>query len=137
PALKWYVEGFASRTGIKVDFTVNERVTRMPVQIETDLFRVVQECLVNVHRHSGSSRVAVQLDRDTRNVFLKVRDWRSGMPVDSNGNATFIAPGVGIPGMRERVNEHGGCFEITSGDSGTLVSVVMPIQSTIYQSRAM
>jgi len=138
PALKWYVEGFANRTGIKVDFTVNERVTRLPVNVETDLFRVVQECLANVHRHSGSSRVAVQLDRDTRNVFLKVRDWGAGMPVNSNGKGAFVAPGVGIPGMRERVHEHGGRFEIRSDETGVLVSVVMPIRavSDCYQPRA-
>jgi PAS domain S-box-containing protein len=137
PALKWYVEGFANRTGINVDFTVNERVTRLPVEIETDLFRVIQECLANVHRHSGSTRVAVQLDRDTRNVFLRVRDWGTGMPADSNGKVVFIAPGVGIPGMRERVKEHGGRFEITSSGTGTLISVVMPIHADMYQLRAM
>jgi len=139
PALKWYVEGFASRTGIKVDFTVNQRVTRLPVDVETDLFRVVQECLANVHRHSGSSRVAIQLDRDTRNVFLKVRDWGAGMPVDSNGKGSYVAPGVGIPGMRERVHEHGGRFEIKSDETGVLVSVMLPVQGAtdFYQSRAM
>jgi PAS domain S-box-containing protein len=136
PALKWYVEGFANRTGIKVNFTVNERVTRMPVDIETDLFRIVQECLANVHRHSGSSRVAVQLDRDARNVFLKVRDWGTGMPTNPNGDSTWVTPGVGIPGMRERVHEHQGRFDITSDEHGTLISVVMPIQSGTSQARA-
>jgi len=137
PALKWYVEGFASRTGIVVDFTVNERVTRLPVDLETDLFRIVQECLANVHRHSGSSRVAVQLGRDARNVTLRVRDWGAGMPLASIGKTGWVAAGVGIPGMRERVHERGGQFEIVSDENGTLVSVILPGRSSMYQSRAM
>jgi PAS domain S-box-containing protein len=127
PAMKWYVDGFSKRTGIKVDLDVRSKGVRLPVEIETDLFRILQESLANIHRHSGSPTAAVRLDRMPGCVVLEIRDWGCGMPVEvtqSNGSG-----GVGIPGMRERVCQLHGCLDIESSDRGTTITAVIPVKN--------
>jgi PAS domain S-box-containing protein len=128
-ALKWYVEGFSARSGIKVDLTADPAVGRLPIDIETDLFRVVQECLANIHRHSGSATAAVQLDRTTERVLLQIRDWGHGMPAEIASGPALASPGVGIPGMHERLDQHQGKLEIKSNNKGTIVTAIVPLSS--------
>ncbi len=120
-ALKWYTEGFSERSGIRVDLALEPDPGRLPLEIETVLFRVVQECLANVHRHSGSALASVRLQRKTDSVILQVQDWGHGIPPEV-GRA-----GVGIPGMRERLSQLLGHLEIESGGQGTTITVTVPL----------
>jgi len=125
-ALKWYVEGFSTRTGIKVRLSADAYTERLPMDVETDLFRVVQESLANVHRHSGSRTALVELRRDNGGVALRIQDQGHGMPRDIRQKRKLTSVGVGIPGMRERVGQHKGRLEIKSGPRGTSVTVTIP-----------
>jgi signal transduction histidine kinase len=126
-AARWYVEGFSQRSGIPVTIQINE-VGRLPRSVELVLFRVLQESLTNIHRHSKSPRAEVALKGDKTNVMLSVRDYGSGMPEETLEN--FLSKGtrvgVGLAGMRERVREQGGQFEIHSDAQGTLIDVTLP-----------
>jgi signal transduction histidine kinase len=128
-ALKWYVDGFSTRTGIKVDLAADRPIGRLPIDIETDLFRVVQECLANIHRHSGSSTAKVQLQRDSEHVVLKIRDWGHGLPPELSRSRKLTSTGVGIPGMRERLGQHSGDLEIRSSRKGTFVTATVPLSA--------
>src|ERR1700682_5787680 len=103
---RWYVEGFAQRSGVKVRAEFSPAVERLPDVIETALFRVLQESLTNVHRHSGTSEVDVRFWRAARAVILEVRDYGRGIPKGLLSRSGPIRDsGVGLAGMRERVNE--------------------------------
>ncbi len=118
-ALRWYVEGFAERSKIGVDLRLDPRVGRLPAEFETAIFRIVQECLTNIHRHSGSNSASITITRESRKVTLEIRDQGKGMPMP-------VRAGVGIQGMRERVRQLGGRLEIESGSGGTRVTAIFP-----------
>jgi signal transduction histidine kinase len=127
-AARWYVEGFAKRSGMKVRTDFMPEVARLPEVIETALFRVLQESLNNVHRHSGTSEVDVRCWQGAQAVFLEVRDYGCGIPKELlcvTGSARNS--GVGVAGMRERVNELKGELEITSADPGTRLRAIVPL----------
>jgi signal transduction histidine kinase len=128
-AAKWYIDGFAQRSGIEVQADLPDAVDRLPRPIELGLFRVLQESLTNIHRHSGSTRAEIALKILPRKVALTVEDFGRGLPQEllaafrSNGTNS----GVGLAGMRERMRELGGQLNIRSTPTGTLVSVSMPL----------
>jgi PAS domain S-box-containing protein len=129
-ALKWYVKGFATRSGIKVDFEIPESMERLPQEIETAVFRIVQEALTNVHRYSGSATAAVVVTRDNAHLRVEVHDSGCGiLPASSLGTSQLPA-GVGIAAMRERAQNLNGTFEIsTTPGHGTTVRAVLPLDS--------
>jgi PAS domain S-box-containing protein len=131
-ALRWFADGFARRTGIRVDLEVPSEFDRLPKDVETALFRVAQESLTNVYRHSGSSTAAVRLALDSGWVTLEARDKGKGLPGEALDKRTGapITLGVGIRGMRERLHQLGGRLEIESGKIGTRVIAVAPILSS-------
>ena len=122
-ALRWYAEGFAERSGIRVDLDLPSSFERLDQDIETALFRVVQEALINVHRHAGSPHASIRLRRTDGDVTLEIKDEGRGMPptvldqLPTGGGAL----GVGVAGMRERLQQLGGALDITSGNQGTVV----------------
>jgi PAS domain S-box-containing protein len=119
-ALRWFVEEFAKRSNIPVALELASNLGRLSRDCETAIFRVVQEALTNVHRHSGSPRASICITRDAEEVTLEVRDWGKGLPAVKNGNVD--RPGVGLQGMRERVRQLGGDFELRRNpDGGTSV----------------
>ena len=118
-AVRWYVEGFAERSKIDMDLHLDPTLERLPAELETAIFRIVQECLTNIHRHSGSNSASIAITRGTHSVNIEVRDHGTGIPMP-------IRAGVGIQGMRERVRQLGGRLEIESGDSGTRVTASLP-----------
>jgi PAS domain S-box-containing protein len=128
-ALKWYVEGFTKRTGIEVNVVALEGVGRMGSEIETALFRIVQESLSNIRRHSGSETANIRLRRDSREITLEIKDQGKGMNVHEHFGPTAEMPelGVGIPGMRQRLRQLGGRLDIVSSASGTFVTAVIPL----------
>jgi PAS domain S-box-containing protein len=127
-ALQWYVQGFSKRSGIQVDLDVGGGLPRLARQAETALFRVVQECLTNVHRHSGSSQARIRLNRDLGCLTLEVSDQGHGIPSGTAGQARGEGmSGVGIAGIKERMRELGGRLEIESDSQGTTVRASLPL----------
>jgi signal transduction histidine kinase len=111
---------------------VPDNFGRLPKDLETAIFRVVQECLTNVHRHSGSPVAKIHLSRSADDVQLEVRDEGKGiLPEKLSEMASTGVPGVGIRGMRERIHQLGGRLEISSAGSGkgTVVLVTLPVAS--------
>jgi signal transduction histidine kinase len=131
-AAKWYLEGFALRSGIDVKINLPENVGRLPKPIELGLFRVLQESLTNIHRHSGSSRADVALKVFADKVILEVRDYGKGIPRElvENFRAKGTSVGVGLAGMRERVRELGGHLDIQPKLPGNSISVTLPFPQT-------
>ena len=122
-ALKEYVNGFSERSGIETSLELLTGFRRLPQIAETAFFRITQESLANIQRHSGSRRAQVTLREDADCVALEITDFGSGMTVPSNGAPHRGQPrlGVGIPGMRERMSQLGGSLEIDSSAAGTTV----------------
>jgi signal transduction histidine kinase len=127
-ALRWYVEGFALRSKIKVDLDLPDKFRRLPRESETAIFRVVQECLTNIHRHSQSPIARIRLRQHDRQVMVEIEDRGKGIPPEKQIQmASAGAPGVGIRGMRERLRQLGGTLEVNSSGKGTVVTVWLPI----------
>jgi signal transduction histidine kinase len=127
-AVRWCADGFAQRSGIAIELDLSEGFGRLPADVENALFRIVQECLANVQRHSGSPTAHIRMHRQGRRVTLEVRDEGRGMPpgLTSRGDAVESL-GVGLLGMRERVRQLGGRFEIDSGPGGATIRVLIAI----------
>lgn len=129
--LRSYLEGFTERSKISVDLELPEDLGRLQQDSETAIFRIVQECLTNIHRHSESPVARIRIRRTDIEVSLEVEDRGKGIPaekrqaMDSGGTA-----GVGIRGMRERLRQLGGSLEINSNDAGTVVVARLPVAST-------
>src|SRR5882762_4679490 len=128
-AARWYAEGLAQRSGIEVNLDFPPSLARLDGDIETVLFRALQEALTNVHRHSGGSMVDVHLRVDAERVRMEITDNGKGIPEQRGGRFTKggVGSGVGLAGMRERVREVGGSLAILSGSSGTSVIITIPI----------
>lgn len=125
-ALRWYVEGFAERSGIQVDLHLESTLPRLPQEIETTIFRIVQESLTNIHRHSGSKTASLRIEQDSQNTRVEIRDEGKGISQFDGAKNMPSRVGVGIQGMQERVRQLQGKFQITSGDKGTTITVVLP-----------
>jgi signal transduction histidine kinase len=130
-AVRWYAEGFTKRSGIRVVLDVGE-VGRLPAPIETAIFRVVQEGLTNVHRHGSTTTASIRLSAAADAVALEIHDEGHGLRdagTHHNGARRPEALGVGIQGMRERIRQLGGTFDVEFTDNGTTVSVGVPLNA--------
>ncbi len=132
PALRQYVEGFVQRSGILVDLNLPVGLGRLPQEVATTLFRIVQEGLTNIHKHSGSPRAAIRLAQSNGELALEVRDRGRGIPPAAlhGVNGSFQGLGLGVTGMRERVRQLGGSLEIQSGPDGTTVKATLPLRGS-------
>jgi signal transduction histidine kinase len=130
-AAHWFVEGFGQRSGITVKLHVDKRLPRMPDVIELTLFRVMQEALTNVHRHSGSSTADILIQKVGQQIILEVKDQGCGIKPEvlARSQAAGAGLGIGLTGMCERVRDLGGVLEIDSDSSGTAVKVTIPVAS--------
>ena len=128
-AARWYVEGFGQRSGLDVTLDVPSDLGRLPDAIELALFRVLQETLTNVHRHSGASTAHVLILDDAEQVVLEVKDNGHGIPdeVLTHFHTTGSGMGVGLAGIRERARELGGKLKLESDGNGTVVRITIPI----------
>jgi len=130
-ALHWYVEGFAERSKIKVDLEVPEDFGRLGRESETAIFRTVQECLTNIHRHSASPTARIRIAASDGYVCVEVEDRGKGIPSEKQFElASAGTPGVGIRGMRERLRQLGGNLDIHSNGKGTLIMARLPLAVT-------
>jgi len=127
-ALRWYVDGFAERSKIAVDIDIANDIGRLGHDKEIAIFRVVQECLTNVHRHSGSRTAALRLAQADGHVQLEIRDSGKGIPLEKQLALTSSGQlGVGVRGMRERMGQLGGVLVVQSDTTGTTITATLPI----------
>jgi signal transduction histidine kinase len=127
-ALKWYVRGFSQRSGIQTDLEISNEFGRLPGDFEIAIFRIVQEALTNVLRHSGSARADVRLTRMDSHVELEIADEGKGISADDRGGfASGAMLGVGLRGMRERAAQLGGRLDLHSSSDGTIVIASFPV----------
>ena len=132
-ALQWYVEGIAKRSGIETDLDVpSSFFPRLTPELETAIFRIVQEALTNVFRHSEAHKVAVSLRLHGSRVEVSVRDDGKGIGAQLSSSSLGSA-GVGIRAMKQRVNELGGELRISDAAPGTLVEVTLPCGNAVVQ----
>lgn len=120
-AIEWYTDGFSERSGIKVDLEISPSLNRLPQDLELTIYRLVQESLTNIHRHSGSKWAGIRLIQEQDQVTLEVADRGRGMAPTSTDNPQKMRVGVGISGIRERVRRLNGQLAIESGPQGTTV----------------
>jgi PAS domain S-box-containing protein len=125
-ALRWYIDGFAERSNIQATLDIPQNLPRLPQEIEIAIFRAVQECLTNVHRHSGSDACVVKIVRDEHKVCVEVNDSGRGIPKQTQED-TMSSGGVGIRGLQERMRLLGGSLEISSSEKGTTVTSILPM----------
>ena len=128
-AAEWYVEGFSKRSGIDVTFAFGGEPQRLPISVETALFRILQESLTNVHRHSKAKQATVSYLHQSESAILEIQDFGCGIAAErltgfseANGET-----GVGLAGMRERLNELKGRLELESDGHGTTVRAIVPL----------
>jgi PAS domain S-box-containing protein len=126
-ALRWYIDGFSERSNIKVTLELPQDLGRLPRDLELATFRVIQECLTNVHRHSGSLTSSIRVLRSPSDIYLEVRDEGKGVPPEKLARiAASGDSGVGLRGMKERVKSLAGDFQIHSDENGTIIRAVIP-----------
>jgi PAS domain S-box-containing protein len=125
-ALDWFVQGLTKRSNIQIELKIcPEDFPRLGMDIETMIFRVIQESLSNVLRHSNSDRALVELEKQTERIVVRIQDYGKGLPAEVCGNGTKLA-GVGIGGMRERIRQFGGSLKVSNCEPGTLVEATIP-----------
>jgi signal transduction histidine kinase len=130
-AVAGYADGFAQRSGIKVTLDIASHLGRLPREVELMLFRIVQESLTNIHRHSGSRTAAIRIARHPNEVLMEIKDHGHGISEGLTGaGGDLAAIGVGIASMRERVRFMGGHLQVRSRSTGTDVEVIVPVPTT-------
>jgi signal transduction histidine kinase len=127
-AAEWYIEGFAKRSGIKVNLDIATEQERLPMSVEIVLFRILQESLTNVHRHSGATQVSVCFLHKFEEIVLEIRDNGCGITAErlNRLRETSAETGVGLTGMRERIHELNGELQIESDGHGTTLRAIVP-----------
>jgi PAS domain S-box-containing protein len=136
-AMKSYVDGFAERSKITVESQIASDLGRLPQEYELSLFRIVQECLTNIHRHSKSPSALVRLSRTPQEVTLEVKDIGTGINNELRSNiVSGTSAGVGFRGMQERVRTLGGTLSVESSGNGTSVLVVLPLLGEAHSADA-
>ncbi len=126
-ALRWYLDGFAERSKIAVSLDIADNMGKLPREVELSLFRIVQECLTNIHRHSESPTARISLHRTADEVILEVRDEGKGIPPDIQVKVVSgEGYGLGMRGIRERLRQFDGRLQIQSSGSGTVVIATLP-----------
>jgi signal transduction histidine kinase len=136
PAIRMFAEGFAERSSVKVDVDLSPDIGRLPPNVEISVFRIVQECLTNVYRHSESKTASIKIaPLQDKLLTVQVSDEGKGMPRTNGAPASAGSNhGVGLSGMRERLRELGGTLDIQSSENGTKVIAAVPVNKTMVKS---
>jgi two-component system NarL family sensor kinase len=130
-AVPWYLEGFSKRSGVQTTFQIPDHFERLSRDAELVLFRVLQESLTNVQRHSGSTTAEITISRSDEEVVLEVADHGKGLPAEilEKGSQDWMGSfGVGLRGMSERLHQLGGSLDISSTEGGTRIRAILPLQ---------
>jgi PAS domain S-box-containing protein len=134
-ALRWYVEGLAQRSDLSIEVNIPDRLERLAPEIELAIFRLVQESLTNIHRHSGSKTALVRIARSADKIYAEVQDRGKGMSPERFAEVQSQAVGVGLRGMKERVRQSDGELSIDSNALGTKITAVFPIRAPALQEQ--
>jgi len=126
-AIRWYTQGLMERSGLDIKLSIPEDFGRLPREMELVIFRLVQECLTNIHRHSGSKSGSILLGREKQNVSLVIADEGKGIPMERLAAIQSQGSGVGIRGMRERLRQFDGDMKIESSERGTKISFTISV----------
>jgi two-component system NarL family sensor kinase len=130
-ALRWCVQGLAERSGLEIELQIPDNFGRLPSEMELVIFRLVQECLTNIHRHSGSKTAQIRVEREEHTIHVKVEDQGRGLSPERLAAIQSQGTGVGIRGMRERVRHLRGDLVIESNGSGTRVYATLPLTTSL------
>ena len=125
-SIEWYADGFAQRSGIGIEIEISPDFPRLDDEIELAIFRMVQECLTNIHRHSGSPTAVIKVELQGSDVVVWVQDRGKGMPAKGDLGFSWDKVGVGLRGMQERLKQVGGNLRIQSDETGTTVTAIIP-----------
>jgi signal transduction histidine kinase len=125
PSVRWYVDRFAKRSGIEIAFMASDDVGRLPVDVETDIFRIVQEVLSNIYRNSGSGAAAIAVEKKGNSVIVQIKDRGHGM--SNLADEIVSLDGLCLRSIRERLRKLGGRLEIHSSGDGTLLTAQVPV----------
>jgi PAS domain S-box-containing protein len=126
-AISLYLQGLGERSGLEVDFEISEQFGRLPSELELVIFRLLQESLTNIHRHSESKTASIRIDRESNQITLDIRDQGKGMSSERMAEIQSGRSGVGIRGMRERLRQFEGTMNIESDSSGTRIFATIPL----------
>jgi signal transduction histidine kinase len=127
-ALRWYVEGFSERSKIDAKLDIPQTFASLSKEMELSIFRVVQECLTNIHRHAGSPTAEIRIIQDDACLRVEIEDAGKGIPPEKQSRFGLSAhSGVGLRGMRERLRQSGGTLQIQSNGHGTRVTAILPV----------
>ncbi|MGH9551435.1 MAG: sensor histidine kinase, partial [Terriglobales bacterium] len=130
-ALRWYLDGLTQRSGLETKLEMQPRdFPRLTLELETAMFRIIQEALTNVFRHSGARKVGITLTQRENEVIVKVQDDGKGV-VEGIVELRPGSTGVGIGGMNERAREFGGQLKLTNANPGTIVEVIIPHSASV------
>lgn len=128
-AIRWFAEGFAERSKINVNLELSHALGRLSAEFEIAIFRIVQECLTNIHRHSGSPSATIRLDLSPDEIIVEIRDQGRGIAAEKREKAASgHLSGVGLRGMQERIAQLGGRIDIKSNATGTAIIARLPIE---------
>lgn len=134
-ALPWYVRGLSERGGIDIRLSISENLGRLSQAMELVIFRLIQECLTNVHRHSGSKTALIRIGRDEGRISIEVADQGKGISRERLAEIQAGGAGVGIRGMRERVRQFNGEMKIESNGSGTTIAAIFTLGREVVAER--
>jgi PAS domain S-box-containing protein len=126
-AIHWYVNGLMERSGLNIELKIPENFDRLSDDMELAIFRMVQESLTNIHRHSGSKTASIRLSHTVESVALEIKDQGKGIPAEKLAQIRAQQAGVGTTGMWERVRHLRGVMDIQSDSSGTTISITLPV----------
>ena len=126
-AIQWYMQGLMERGDLKIDLDISEDFGRLPADLELAVFRIVQESLTNIHRHSGSKTARIRLSRAAGQIVLEIQDQGRGISADKLVAIKAQRTGVGMTGMRERIRHFKGGMDIQSNGAGATIVVTIPL----------
>ena len=126
-AISWFLQGLLERSGLEVQFDISKEFGRLPRELELVIFRLVQECLTNIHRHSESETASIRIACESNQIALDIRDQGKGMSPARLAAIQSGRSGVGIGGMRERLRQFEGTMNIESDGSGTRIFATIPL----------
>jgi signal transduction histidine kinase len=126
-AIQWYMQGLMERSGLAIELDIPDDFGRLPQDLELAVFRIVQEALTNIHRHSGSKTATIRLSRGGHSVLLEIQDHGQGISDEKLAAIKAQRTGVGIAGMRERVRQCKGEMNIQSNSTGAKIFVTLPV----------
>jgi PAS domain S-box-containing protein len=128
-ALRWYIDGLAERSGLSIELNIPDNLGRLAPEIELAIFRLVQECLTNIHRHSGSKTAVIRIARESDKIYAEVQDHGKGISQERLAEIQSQGVGVGIRGMRERVRQSHGELTLDSNALGTKITAIFQAET--------